>query len=57
MSSWLLTCKEMSTNRENKHLETSAAVDIAVTFLLYFTKVLVYCGLEIKTSGPLQQIV
>lgn len=55
VSSRLLIC-QMNTESESEHLESFRAVDIAVTFLLYFTEVLVYNGVEIKTSGLSQQI-
>ena len=42
---------------ESQDLETSMKVGTAVTLLSYFTKILVYTGLEIRIRGPSQQIV
>ena len=51
------TFEDTSTESESQHLETAIAVGIAVTLLSYFTRMLVYNGLEIRASGPSQQIV
>ena len=42
---------------ESQDLETSMKVGTTVTLLSYFTKILVYTGLEIRIRGPSQQIV
>ena len=42
---------------ESQDLETSMKVGTTVTLLSYFTKILVYTGLEIRKRGPSQQIV
>lgn len=48
-------CRGMES--ESQDLETSMKVGTAVTLLSYFTKILVYTGLEIRIRGPSQQIV